>query len=129
MDSCAWANSLLPLIKSGAPTGASCDEFDLASGGLVSALNHTSVDVNQQINRGWISGGFDLNLAHDKQAYDNNRDNTVINSTNNLLGLRYTGLLGPLGEVEFGYGNHSYSEIQGLNNLAGMISRNLGSQF
>ncbi len=101
------------------------DEFDIESGGLVSALNHTSVDVNQQINRGWVSGGFDLNLAHDKQAYDNNRDNTAINSSNNLFGLRYTGLLGPLGEVEFGYGNHSFSEVQGLNNLAGMISRNL----
>ncbi len=101
------------------------DEFESEEGGLVSSLTHTSADMNQKFKRSWLYGDFDINLARDKQTYNNHRDNNTINSTNKLFGLRYTGLLGPLGEIEFAYGNHSLSEIQGLNNLSGMISRNL----
>ena len=64
-------------------------------------------------------------MTKDKQSFNNNRDNNSINSINQLVGFRYSGVLGPLGEVEFGFGNHDLVEIQGLNSSYGMINRNL----
>ena len=66
-----------------------------------------------------------MNLTEDKQSFENSRDNNTINSTNQLVGMRYSGSLGSLGEVEFGYGNHNLKEVHSLNNLSGMILRNL----
>ncbi|MEO2186062.1 MAG: TonB-dependent receptor, partial [bacterium] len=82
-------------------------------------------DINQKFKHHWLYGDFDMNLTENKQSFENSRDNNTTNSTNQLVGMRYSGSLGPLGEVEFGYGNHNLKEVQSLNNLSGMILRNL----
>jgi len=101
------------------------EDLEIENGGLVSALTHTSADINQKFKHHWLYGDLDINLTNDRQTFNNNRDNNSIKSTNQLIGLRYSGIIGPLGEVEFGYGNHDLKEVQGLNNLAGMVNRNL----
>ncbi|MEA1881333.1 MAG: TonB-dependent receptor plug domain-containing protein [Candidatus Marinimicrobia bacterium] len=101
------------------------EDLEIENGGLVSALTHTSADINQKFKHHLFYGDLDINLTMDKQTFDNNRDNNFINSTHQLIALRYNGILGPFGKVEFGYGNHNLKEIQGLNNLAGIIIRNL----
>ncbi|MBC8345298.1 MAG: TonB-dependent receptor plug domain-containing protein [Candidatus Marinimicrobia bacterium] len=101
------------------------EDSEVEDSGLLSSLTHISADINQKFKHHLLYGDFDMNLTEDKQSFENNRDNNTINSTNQLVGMRYSGSMGPLGEVEFGYGNHNLKEVQGLNNLAGMILRNL----
>jgi hypothetical protein len=101
------------------------DDINVEKSGLFSELTHTSADVNHQFNHSLIYGDLDINVTKDKQSFNNNRDNNSINSINQLVGFRYSGVLGPLGEVEFGFGNHDLVETQGLNSSYGMINRNL----
>ena len=101
------------------------ESLEVENDGLVSGLTHTSADINQKFKHHWFYGDLDINMTKDLQSFDNNRDNNSINSTNQMIALRYNGVIGPLGEVEFGFGNHDLQEIQGLNNVSGMIMRNL----
>ena len=101
------------------------EDGKIENSGLLSSLTHKSADINQKFKHHWLYGDFDMNLTEDKQSFENSRDNNTINSTNQLVGMRYSGSLGSLGEVEFGYGNHNLKEVHSLNNLSGMILRNL----
>ena len=101
------------------------EELEEDNNGLLSDLSHSAMDMNTVINGDKINGNLEFNFTRDKQTFENTRDYNTINSTNELLGVQYSGVLGPLGEIEITYANHDLSEVQGLNSYTGMVSRNL----
>jgi len=101
------------------------EDIETENNGLFSDLNHTAVDVNTAINGDKINGNLEFNFTKDKQDFDNTRDFNAITSTNQLAGVQYNGVFGPLGVIEVSFADHSLSEVQGLNSYRGMVSRNL----
>jgi len=101
------------------------EELEEESNGLLSSLTHNAIDMNKVINGDRVNGNLEFNFTQDKQTFENTRDLNIIKSTNKLLGLQYSGVLGLLGEIEIAYANHSLSEDQALRNTTSMISRNL----
>ena len=73
----------------------------------------------------FVNGNLEWNFTNDKQLFDNTRDQNTINSTNQLAGVRYDGVLWFLGEVELAFASHNLSEAQDLSNQRGFISRSL----
>ncbi len=101
------------------------EELEEDNNGLFSDLSHTALDLNTSINGKKINGNLEFNLTKDEQDFENTRDFNTIASTNQLMGVQYNGLLGPLGLVEIAYGKHALTEIQGLNSYMGLVSRSL----
>jgi len=101
------------------------EDNNLEDSGLYSDLNHLTLDINNQINGNKITGNLEFNITRDKQTFQNTRDYNTIKSTNDLMGSQFNGVLGFLGEMDISLAKHKISEVQGLNSLAGMVSRNL----
>lgn len=101
------------------------DDSLIDSPGLFSNLNHSAIDASTRIKRKNINGNLELNVTQDNQLFNNTRDQNRIESTNQLVGLKYDGILGAIGEVEISVGAHDLKEVQKLNNQNGYIDRDL----
>ena len=97
----------------------------IESSGLISSLSHLAFDMTNRLNNRVMNGNLEWNFTQDKQIFDNTRDLNKINSTNQLAGMRYDGIVWLLGEVEFAVASHNLSELQDLNNQRGYIYRSL----
>ena len=97
----------------------------IESSGLISSLSHLAFDMTNRLNNRAMNGNLEWNFTQDKQIFDNTRDLNKINSTNQLAGMRYDGIVWLLGEVEFAVASHNLSELQDLNNQRGYIYRSL----
>ena len=100
-------------------------DSQIESPGLNSSLSHSAFDMTNRLKNKFINGNLEWNFTNDKQIFDNTRDQNTINSTNQLAGVRYDGVLWFLGEVELAFASHNLSEAQDLSNQRGYISRSL----
>ena len=100
-------------------------DSQIESPGLNSTLSHSAFDMTNRLKNKFVNGNLEWNFTNDKQIFDNNRDQNTINSTNQLAGVRYDGVLWFLGEVELAFASHNLSEAQDLSNQRGYISRSL----
>ena len=100
-------------------------DSQIDSPGLNSSLSHSAFDMTNRLKNKFINGNLEWNFTQDKQIFDNTRDQNTINSTNQLAGVRYDGVLWFLGEVELAFASHNLSEAQDLSNQRGYISRSL----
>ena len=100
-------------------------DSQIESPGLNSTLSHSAFDMTNRLKNKFVNGNLEWNFTNDKQIFDNTRDQNTINSTNQLAGVRYDGVLWFLGEVELAFASHNLSEAQDLSNQRGYISRSL----
>ena len=100
-------------------------DSQIESPGLNSSLSHSAFDMTNRLKNKFVNGNLEWNFTNDKQIFDNTRDQNTINSTNQLAGVRYDGVLWFLGEVELAFASHNLSEAQDLSNQRGYISRSL----
>ena len=100
-------------------------DSQIESPGLNSTLSHSAFDMTNRLKNKFVNGNLEWNFTNDKQLFDNTRDQNTINSTNQLAGVRYDGVLWLLGEVELAFASHNLSEAQDLSNQRGYISRSL----
>ena len=100
-------------------------DSQIESPGLNSSLSHSAFDMTNRLKNKFVNGNLEWNFTNDKQLFDNTRDQNTINSTNQLAGVRYDGVLWFLGEVELAFASHNLSEAQDLSNQRGYISRSL----
>ena len=100
-------------------------DSQIDSPGLNSGLSHSALDMTNRFKNTLMNGNLEWNFTQDKQVFDNTRDQNTINSTNQLAGVRYDGILWFIGEVELAFASHNLSETQDLNNQRGSISRSL----
>ena len=100
-------------------------DSQIESPGLNSVLSHSAFDMTNRLKNSLINGNLEWNLTQDKQTFENTRDQNTINSTNQLAGVRYDGVIWFLGEVEIALASHNLSESQDLNNQRGYINRSL----
>ena len=100
-------------------------DSQIESPGLNSSLSHSAIDMTNRLKNKFVNGNLEWNFTNDKQIFDNTRDQNTINSTNQLAGVRYDGVLWFLGEVELAFASHNLSEAEDLSNQRGFISRAL----